>query len=718
MPGLMDNRAGEYRWDAKREEQADSSHTTPQPARYFSPDDGIGRPARGERNRGHRIGELRVISVQPMRRYVQIVLLMGCLGVLSGCHVVDNNRSAGDTAAAPLPTAHVERPMPAPAYRPSAVPPIDTPNPTVTSDDETPRAAAATPVGPVVTLVESSVPLQPLRTVPASPAPTLPAVSPDMGPIPTPPGVDHQLPEAPMIAETTITINTADYQSALVPTAADDPVYPYPRLQPERVGPPSPQVYRAIVLENRYLQLTILPELGGRIYRWVDKASGQNLFYENSIITPTAWGYRGWWLAAGGMEWALPVDEHGLSEATPWDFRLDRSPDGVGVTLSDVEERSRLVAEITIRVDAAHAYFTLTPRITNPTGQPVSFKFWINGMFGLGSPRIGPGLQFVLPGSQVTVHSTGDNSLPHEHELMDWPVFKSRDFSKYATWRSYLGVFAAPEAQASFMGAYNDRTSLGVVRIFPHQLVRGAKIFAPGDLDPQLWTTDGSSYFELWGGLAPTFWDEVTLDAGQDVTWQEHWYAVGDMGGFNYANPDAALNLVTTGDGVQVAAAGTRPVSGRLILWYGEDPREATDWSVLLSPERPFRGSYQPEPGIAGPWALSLVDEDGRVVASIGHTGDGGEGGNTARPAKSSRDCTDARGTGAWMLDATSCHLQPRQHLPLLLLKLPDAPGAIRVEGETAVHRGRGGLLTEPRLHPPAQSDPTHRDNVLRLRSG
>jgi hypothetical protein len=462
----------------------------------------------------------------------------------------------------------------------------------------------------------------------ASPTP----FTPDIGPIPTPSGVHRQPTETLALVETTITINTADYQSALVPTSAGDPAYPYPRLQHERVGPVSPKEYRAIVLENRYLQLTILPGLGGRIYRWVDKPSGKNLFYANPIIKPTAWGYRGWWLAAGGMEWALPVDEHGLSEATPWDYALYRRPDSVAVVLSDVEEHSGLLAEITIELDAVHSYFRLTPAITNPTAQPVRYKFWINGMFGLGSPRIGPGLRFVLPGSQVTVHSTGDTSLPGEHELMDWPVYHARDFSKYESWRSYLGVFAAPAAHDAFMGAYNQRTGLGVVRIFPYHLVRGAKIFAPGDLDPQLWTVDDSSYFELWGGLAPTFWDEVTLGPGQQVTWQEQWYAVGDMGGFSYANQEAALNLVTTGDGVQVAATGTRPVSGRLILWQGEDPREATDWSILLSPERPFRGSYQPEPGIAGPWALSLVDEDGRIVASIGHIGGNG-GGNPARPA-------------------------------------------------------------------------------------
>jgi hypothetical protein len=467
-----------------------------------------------------------------------------------------------------------------------------------------------------------------------APTPTAltPPPTPDMGPVPespTPSADLRQTPaEAPTVRETTITINTADYQSALTATAADDPVYPYPRLNHELVGPPSPKSYRAIVLENSYLQLTILPDLGGRIYRWVDKASGKNLFYENPVVMPTSWGNRGWWLATGGMEWALPVDEHGLSEANPWNYTIQRGTDSASVTLSDVEERSGLLSEITVKVDATHSYFTLTPKITNPGSSKTNYKFWINGMFALGSSQAGPGLKFVLPGNQVTVHSTGDTSLPQPKEQMDWPLYRGRDFSSYQSWQSYLGIFAAPSAQEGYMGAYDHRTNLGVVRVFPNKVVHGAKIFAPGDLDPARWTVDGSSYFELWGGLAPTFWDETSLEAGQSVAWQEQWYAIGDMGGFNYANADAALSLGTTNDTVQVAAASTRPIDANLILWRGEDSTEATRWPIWLAPETPFRGSFKPSSGAAGPWGLSLVDKDGHTVASMGRIGDG-SGGNS-----------------------------------------------------------------------------------------
>jgi hypothetical protein len=404
-----------------------------------------------------------------------------------------------------------------------------------------------------------------------------------------------------------------------VPTLPEDPVYPYPRLNHDQVGPPSPQTYRAIVLENRYLQLTILPDLGGRIYRWLDKASGKNLFYENPVIKPTTWGHRGWWLAIGGMEWALPVDEHGLSEASPWSSQLQQSGGVAGVRLADTEEHSGLRSEITISLDDEHAYFTLTPKITNPTGAPIAYKFWLNGMFSLGSRQVGPGLRFILPVDQVVVHSTGDTSLPGEGQLMEWPVFAGRDLGDYGTWTNYLGVFAAPAAQAGYMGAYNHNTHLGVVRVFPYQVARGAKIFGLGTMDPIRWTDDGSSYFELWCGIAPTFWDESVLDSGQSVTWQERWYAVGDMGGFSFANETAALNLGVADDSVQLAAASTRSMTGQLILW--QDGREAIRWPLSLSPAHPYRGSYTPPNGSNGSWGVTLMDETGREVAATGQRG-------------------------------------------------------------------------------------------------
>lgn len=514
----------------------------------------------------------------------------------------------------PTPTPTIT-PTPTQTGTPTPVPPTATPTPTSQPTDTPTPTATPVPVTPITSFsMPTSAASPPAKPKAAAPTPTPAATNIQVS-------ADTAAPitaASPTIRETSLMLNTADYKRALVATTPGDPVYPYPRLNHDAVGPASLKPYKAVILENRYTQLTILPELGGRIFRWIDKASGNNLFYENPVITPTSWGNRGWWLAAGGMEWALPTDEHGLSEATPWEYTVNRGDTEASVTLTDTEENSGLVSEINIALDANHAYFTLSPRLLNPTDHTVNYKFWINGMFNLGTKQPGQGINFVLPTGEVIVHSTGDTTLPAPGQLMSWPKFDGRNLADYGAWQKYLGVFASPAAQADFMGAYNHKTNLGVARVFPHQLVRGAKIFGTADLDPTQWTTDGSSYFELWGGLAPTFADQASLEPGAWVNWQERWYAVGDMGGFSAATQDAALNLGVLPDSVQVAAAVTAPVNGYLVLWH--DQKEATRWPLTLYPESPFRGSYANPDMKGGDWGLSLFDRDGRELAALGKT--------------------------------------------------------------------------------------------------
>jgi hypothetical protein len=407
-----------------------------------------------------------------------------------------------------------------------------------------------------------------------------------------------------------VVINTYNWQEALVATAPDDDVYPYPRLDHGRVGPPSPRTYETVVLENEYARVTLLPELGGRIYRWYDKPSGQEMFYVNPVIKPTRWGARGWWLATGGMEWAFPVDEHGLVEWRPWGYEIVRTARGVGVQVADTEDRTGLVLEITVLVEVGRAGYTVQPRITNPTDADQSYQFWLNGMFAL-SPanRPSPDLRFTLPVDAVLVHSTGDMRFPKPNESMSWPIYEGIDVSRYGIWEGWLGVFAM---QSSYMGAYDPTSRMGVARVYPSATSQGAKIFGPGTLDPSLWTDDGSGYVELWGGLTPTFWDYATLAPGRSVTWQERWYGLNGLGGLSFANDQAALWLAPGEGMVQVGALTTQPLAGRLALLRNGETVQT--WEASFRPDAPFRATHPLEDG--GRWELRLVDGGGQVVAA------------------------------------------------------------------------------------------------------
>jgi hypothetical protein len=311
------------------------------------------------------------------------------------------------------------------------------------------------------------------------------------------------------------------------------------------------------------------------------------------------------------MEWAFPVEEHGLVEWRPWRYRIVRSGERASVVLSDTDDRTGLIVEVTVSLEAARSSLIVRPRVHNPTDAAHAFQFWLNGMFAL-SPdnRPSPELRFIFPCDTVTVHSTGDGHVPEAGQQMGWPVHEGRDMSRYGNWQGWLGAFAPPIA---YMGAYDPSSDMGVVRVWPGTVAHGAKIFGHGGLDPGIWTDDGSGYVELWGGLTPTFWDSTSLAPGVSVSWEERWYGVNGLGGVSTANDAAALWLAVGEKSVQVGALATLPVRGQLLL--ESEGRALASWEVDLAPGVPFRSHVLVESTEGQTWDLRLVSGDGHALA-------------------------------------------------------------------------------------------------------
>jgi hypothetical protein len=315
---------------------------------------------------------------------------------------------------------------------------------------------------------------------------------------------------------TSITLRAYDWRSALVPTTPDDPIYPYARLDFDRVGGPIELTTTVVILESANTRLTIAPEFGGRILRWLDKRTQRDVLFVNPVFKPTRWGYRGWWFATGGIEWAFPTNEHGLNEWEPWQYRTASGSNQASVTISDHEDRTGLDVAVTVTL-YANDYVAISPRVTNRTDAPQQFQFWINAMLPYSDA-----VRFLLPARQVEIHSTGDDTLPAPGEKMSWPIYQQRDFSYASEWHHYLGVFAAPTL-GGLAVVSNPPSQIRIMRIFPAGIARGVKLFLLGDLPSDLYTDGDSRYLELWGGYTRTFSEDATLQPGRAVTWTEYW---------------------------------------------------------------------------------------------------------------------------------------------------------------------------------------------------
>lgn len=361
------------------------------------------------------------------------------------------------------------------------------------------------------------------------------------------------------VSESTITLPTYPVEPYL--RAAVDPVFAWPyasfdvkRFQADNPAPEA-RTYRTLELENAHLRVTIVPELGGRVLQVVHKATGKRMFYENSVVKPTAWGppeQRGW-TAVGGLEWCLPVVEHGYAWGEEWQAEIvESTPERAAVRVSTPEDGRALHASVTISLDADAASFSVKPSITNVSGAPLRFDYWLNAMLAPGDGhRVTRGLHFVFPTRSMLVHSTADERLPVSGQRLAWPRYGGRDVSRLRTWTSYAGLFEAPSAHGPYAGVYDTVQDAGAVRAFPAQVATGSKLFALGGieaLDPALYTDDDGAYVEIHGGLAPTFAQQTSLGPGETVSWAEDWYPVVGMGDLNAANDSLAFAL-TTSDG-------------------------------------------------------------------------------------------------------------------------------------------------------------------------
>jgi hypothetical protein len=386
--------------------------------------------------------------------------------------------------------------------------------------------------------------------------------------------------------------------------------------------------FRSVILENEYLRLTFLPDLGGRLFQITYKPTGQDLLYNNRVLKPTGWGpaQQSGWLAAGGMEWALPVNEHGYEWGIPWQYSVAKNSLAASITLTDSTATDRVRARITVTLPAHTASIMIQPRIENPTSSAARVQFWLNAQIRLGSgTRVSPGTSFILPADSVWIHSTSDRFVPEANIPPDgasspsapvpWPAVGGVDLSRYANWQDYLGVFAAGMRQP-FAGVFDRDIRLGLVRVFPLQAAPGVKLFGFGQrfCCRAAFADDGSDYVELWGGLPRSFFpsDDVTLGPGETRDWTEYWVPVMGTEGLSAATRDGALYLSVAGGTAQIGAYTTRRQDATVVLF--ENGSEVGRWQAAIGPGSPFDRTTLVG---AGSLQLRLLDSTGNVLCEI-----------------------------------------------------------------------------------------------------
>ena len=353
-------------------------------------------------------------------------------------------------------------------------------------------------------------------------------------------------------------------------------VYPY-TMQDHLSRTREDRAYRALFLENEYLKVTCLPELGGRLHSVFDKTEGKEVFHANGVIKPSMIAMRGAFIS-GGVEWNAGPQVHTVTIVSPVDAILGHNPDGSAyLQVNNIEQTLRTQWTVRVTLHPGKAYLDERIRIFNPTDAINPYYFWNCTAFPCRS-----GTRFIYPMTLGTDH----NGV----KFFNWPIHEGKDLSwlkNYETWASIFAVDCAYD----FFGAYDVDADRGVVQVADHHQLSGKKAWTWGTWDFGLvsqknLTDDDGPYIEVQSGPLPTQSDYGMLMPRQEVAWQEWWYPVhGLQDGFEYATRDIAVQSLRRDGRLQLRAIATGVFpDAEFSVTRGD--KQLVRKSVGLSPDR------------------------------------------------------------------------------------------------------------------------------------
>jgi tetratricopeptide (TPR) repeat protein len=310
-------------------------------------------------------------------------------------------------------------------------------------------------------------------------------------------------------------------------------IYPYPMLDflsREKTS----RTYRTVVLENEYLRLTFLPDLGGKVHEVIDKTTGQPMFYVNQVIKPGLIGQCGAWVS-GGIEWNTGPQGHtvGCMQPVPVEI-LPRTADGSqSVAIGETERIYGTKWTVVVTLRPGRSFIEERIRIYNPTDHIRPYYFW-----NCTAVPNTPGFRFIYP---MTLGSDHDGT-----KFFQWPFHEGKDLTRGTNYQDASSIFAYGCDQ-DFFGSYHHDLQRGVVAYANRHQLPGKKAWtwgwgSYGRMHQMDLTDDDGPYNEVQTGPLLTQADVGKLDPHEVVSWQEWWYPVHNLDGFTFANRDLAVN--------------------------------------------------------------------------------------------------------------------------------------------------------------------------------
>jgi tetratricopeptide (TPR) repeat protein len=359
-------------------------------------------------------------------------------------------------------------------------------------------------------------------------------------------------------------------------------VYPLPFI--DRISTePEDREWDAIHIENEYLRLMILPEIGGRIHIGFDKISGYDFFYRQNVIKPALVGLAGPWIS-GGIEFNWP-QHHRPATFMPVETEIKEDPDGsVTIWCSDHDPMLHMKGMHGVCLRPGYVALEVKVRLFNRTQLTQSFLWWANVAARVHERYqsfFPPDVSFVADHAKRAITSfplsdrpyygvdypaRARNGVPEEEQPAAYRPhgsYPANDLSWYANIpvpTSYM----ITRSNGDFFGGYDHSAQAGFVHVANHHIAPGKKQWTWGNhafgyaWDRSLTDADGP-YVELMAGVYTDNQPDFSyLAPWETKTFVQTWYPIRKLGVPQAANTEAALRLETVGSHVTLSVGVTR----------------------------------------------------------------------------------------------------------------------------------------------------------------
>lgn len=473
-------------------------------------------------------------------------------------------------------------------------------------------------------------------------------------------------------------------------------VYPNPIIE-KIYDEKADKSYTGLFLENRYLKIMILPELGGRVQMAYDKIRERHFVYYNQVIKPALVGLLGPWIS-GGIEFNWP-QHHRPSTFQPVNFTIRENEDGSKtVWVNEVERmfRTKGMAGFTLHPDKA--YLEIKVKLYNRTPLPQTFLWWANP-----AVSVDEHYQSVFPPDVNAVFDHG------KRDVSTFPIATDTyykvnyspgtDISRYKNIpvpTSYMAI----QSDYDFMGGYEHDTEAGLLHVADHYISPGKKQWTWGNGDfGKAWdrnlTDEDGPYIELMTGVYTDNQPDFSwLMPYEEKSFSQYFMPYQDLGVVKNATKDILINIEPDGTNkAEIKIYTTSEQKGNNVKLYIEDELVFED-SFDISPESVYkvRPEFSREIGEKN-YLLIVEDNNGEELIRYKPAQDRGE--EIPDPAKPAKDPKEIASTEQLYL--TGLHLEQYRHAtydPTAYYKeaLERDPSDVRnnnAYGRWLLHRGR-----------------------------